>query len=190
MSYIYNIMHDCILFGILFHFNFFPYIRFILAVTHFIFLFLPTLSFWLSPSPNVSIWMCCILQCLVIFTASIVLIFFNIGLQSIRLFFGGINSIIWQFLNFFNTSCLHRLECLVFFLQIITVIVFFTALNRFYCVFFFTVLQSFWNFLYCFHCFDFFHCFNRFDCSFNDLIVLTLYLLLWSFSLPYFNLSC
>lgn len=165
MSYIYNIMHDCILFGILFHFNFFPYIRFILAVTHFIFLFLPTLSFWLSPSPNVSIWMCCILQCLVIFTASIVLIFFNIGLQSIRLFFGGINSIIWQFLNFFNTSCLHRLECLVFFLQIITVIVFFTALNRFYCVFFFysasiflkffillplfwffSLLQSFWLF--------------------------------------------
>lgn len=165
MSYIYNIMHDCILFGILFHFNFFPYIRFILAVTHFIFLFLPTLSFWLSPSPNVSIWMCCILQCLVIFTASIVLIFLNIGLQSIRLFFGGINSIIWQFLNFLNTSCLHRLECLVFFLQIITVIVFFTALNRFYCGFFFysasiflkffillplfwffSLLQSFWLF--------------------------------------------
>lgn len=165
MSYIYNIMHDCILFGILFHFNFFPYIRFILAVTHFIFLFLPTLSFWLSPSPNVSIWMCCILQCLVIFTASIVLIFFNIGLQSIRLFFGGINSIIWQFLNFFNTSCLHRLECLVFFLQIITVIVFFYCFKSFLLCFFFysasiflkffillplfwffSLLQSFWLF--------------------------------------------
>lgn len=155
MSYIYNIMHDCILFGILFHFNFFPYIRFILAVTHFIFLFLPTLSFWLSPSPNVSIWMCCILQCLVIFTASIVLIFFNIGLQSIRLFFGGINSIIWQFLNFFNTSCLHRLECLVFF--------------------FFTDNYSY-SFFYCFKsfllCFFFLQCFNLFEIFYTASIVL------------------
>lgn len=166
MSYIYNIMHDCILFGILFHFNFFPYIRFILAVTHFIFLFLPTLSFWLSPSPNVSIWMCCILQCLVIFTASIVLIFFNIGLQSIRLFFGGINSIIWQFLNFFNTSCLHRLECLVFFFTDNYSYSFFYCFKSFLLCFFFfysasiflkffillplfwffSLLQSFWLF--------------------------------------------
>lgn len=173
MSYIYNIMHDCILFGILFHFNFFPYIRFILAVTHFIFLFLPTLSFWLSPSPNVSIWMCCILQCLVIFTASIVLIFFNIRLQSIRLFFGGINSIIWQFLNFFNTSCLHRLECLVFFLQIITVIVFFTALNRFYCVFFF--------FLQCFNLFEIFYTDSIVLIFFTASIVLIVLLMIWLF---------